>query len=178
MLNDVAVALPPGSFLQASKTGETALADFTCDALRDARIITDLFAGVGSFTFPLAAHARIHAVEGDDELTNGLQAAANRAVLPVTSEPRDLFHRPLLTEELNAYDGLVFDPPRAGAKAQAEEIARSNIPTVVAISCNPVTFARDVKTLIEGGYRLGRILPVDQFLFSPHIEIAAVLKRD
>jgi 23S rRNA (uracil1939-C5)-methyltransferase len=177
-LNDVPVALPPGSFLQASKAGEMALADFACDALKDARNITDLFAGVGSFTFPLATHARVHAVEGDAELTNSLQAAANRAILPVTSETRDLFHRPLLAEELNVYDGLVFDPPRAGAKAAAEEIAKSEIPTVVAISCNPVTFARDVKTLIDGGYSLGQVLPVDQFLFSPHIEMAAVLKRD
>ena len=177
-LNKVPVALPPGSFLQASKAGETALADFACDALIEARNITDLFAGVGSLTFPLAVHARVHAVEGDAELMNGLQAAANRAILPITSETRDLFHRPLLTEELNAFDGLVFDPPRAGAKAQAEEIAKSDIPTVVAISCNPVTFARDVKTLMDGGYSLGKVLPVDQFLFSPHIEMAAVLKRD
>lgn len=178
LLNNVPVTLPPGGFLQASKAGETALADFARNALSDARNITDLFAGVGSFTFPLAATARVHAVEGDEELTNSLQAAANRAILNVTSETRDLFHRPLLTDELNAFDGLIFDPPRAGAKAQAEEIAKSNIPSVVAISCNPVTFARDVKTLMDGGYKLGAVLPVDQFLFSPHIEMAAVLKRD
>lgn len=177
LLNDVPVTLPPGGFLQASKAGETALADFARNALSAARNITDLFAGVGSFTFPLAAAARVHAVEGNEELTNGLQAAANRAILNVTSETRDLFHRPLLTDELNVFDGLIFDPPRAGAKAQAEEIAKSNIPSVVAISCNPVTFARDVKTLLEGGYKLGVVLPVDQFLFSPHIEMAAVLKR-
>ncbi|MDF2366779.1 23S rRNA (uracil(1939)-C(5))-methyltransferase RlmD [Sneathiella sp.] len=177
-LNDVPVTLPPGSFLQASKAGETALADFARDALSEARNITDLFAGVGSFTFPLAASARVHAVEGDAELTASLQAAANRAILPITSETRDLFHRPLLTDELNAFDGLVFDPPRAGAKAQAEEIAKSDIPTVVAISCNPVTFARDVKALMDGGYSLDKVLPVDQFLFSPHIEMAATLKRN
>ncbi|WP_288902577.1 23S rRNA (uracil(1939)-C(5))-methyltransferase RlmD [uncultured Sneathiella sp.] len=177
-LNDVPVTLPPGSFLQASKAGETSLAEFAKSALGDAKTITDLFAGVGSFTFPLAAGSRVHAVEGDTELVAGLQAAANRAILPVTSETRDLYHRPLLTDELNAYDGLVFDPPRAGAKAQAEEIAKCDIPVVVAISCNPVTFARDVRTLIDGGYQLGDVLPVDQFLFSPHVEMAAVLKRD
>ncbi|MZR32118.1 23S rRNA (uracil(1939)-C(5))-methyltransferase RlmD [Sneathiella litorea] len=177
-LNNVPVTLPPGSFLQASKAGETALADFARSALGDARNIADLFAGVGSFTFPLAANAPVHAVEGDAELVNGLQNAANRAILPVTSETRDLFQRPLLTAELNSYDGLLFDPPRAGAKAQAEEIAKSNIPVVVAISCNPVTFARDVRILTDGGYRLDEVLPVDQFLFSPHIEMAAVLRQN
>ncbi|WP_339715359.1 hypothetical protein [uncultured Sneathiella sp.] len=176
-LAGVDVTLPPGGFLQASEDGERTLAAFATEALVGATHIVDLFAGVGSFTFPLADSARIHAVEGDAELAGGLQAAANRAIRPITTETRDLFHRPLLVDELNKYDGLLFDPPRAGAKAQAEEIAKSEIPTVVAISCNPVTFARDVALLIDGGYSLGPVRPVDQFLWSPHIEMAAVLRR-
>ncbi len=176
-LAGVDVTLPPGGFLQASADGERTLASFATEALTGAGHIVDLFAGVGSFTFPLAGAARVHAVEGDAELASGLQAAANRAIRPITTETRDLFHRPLLAEELNGYDGLLFDPPRAGAKAQAEEIAKSTLPTVVAISCNPVTFARDVALLIDGGYSLGPVRPVDQFLWSPHIEMAAVLRR-
>ncbi|MEX1035390.1 MAG: hypothetical protein WDZ54_05500 [Sneathiella sp.] len=176
-LADVEVTLPPGGFLQASADGEQALATFATEALTGATRILDLFAGVGSFTFPLAQFARVHAVEGDEELASGLQAAANRAIRPVTTERRDLFHRPLLPDELNNYDGLLFDPPRAGAKAQAGEIAKSEVAKVVAISCNPVTFARDIALLIAGGYRLGPVRPVDQFLWSPHIEMAAVLKR-
>jgi 23S rRNA (uracil1939-C5)-methyltransferase len=103
--------------------------------------------------------------------------AANRAIRPVTTECRDLFQRPLLKDELNAFDGLLFDPPRAGAKAQALEIAKSDIPVVVAISCNPVTFARDITLLLDGGYQLCPLQPVDQFLFSPHVEMAALLTR-
>ena len=177
-LGDTTVTIAPGGFLQASEAGEQALAAFACEALSNARHIADLFAGVGSFTFALSNSARVHGVEGDEELVAALQNAANRAIRPITTEVRDLFHRPLLAAELNAFDGLLFDPPRAGAKAQAEEIAKSDIPTIVAISCNPITFARDVSLLINSGYELGSVQPVDQFLWSPHIEMAAVLHRN
>lgn len=176
-LGDITVALSPGGFLQATEAGEQALIAAAKAGLDGARQIADLFAGAGTFSLPLAGAARVHAVEGDAELTASLQAAANRSILPVTSETRDLFQRPLIADELNAYDGLLFDPPRAGAKVQAEEIAKSDIPKVMAISCNPITFARDVKTLIDGGYSLGPVQPVDQFLFSPHVEMAALLTR-
>ena len=176
-LGGIPTLLPPGSFLQATNAGEEALGAFAVNALRDAKRIVDLFAGVGSFTLPLSALAPVHGVEGDAELVKGLQMAANRAIRPVTTECRDLFQRPLLKDELNAFDGLLFDPPRAGAKAQALEIAKSDIPVVVAISCNPVTFARDITLLLDGGYQLGPLQPVDQFLFSPHVEMAALLTR-
>ncbi len=176
-LGGVPVLLPPGTFLQATQFGEAALGEVAMPALRDAKRIVDLFAGAGSFTLPLAALAPVHGVEGDAALTGALQAAANRAQRPVSTECRDLFQRPLLAAELDRYDGLLFDPPRAGAKAQSEEIAKSEVPTVVAISCNPVTFARDMAILQAGGYALGSVQPVDQFLFSPHVEMAAVLTR-
>ncbi|MCF8468870.1 MAG: hypothetical protein K9G33_15830 [Sneathiella sp.] len=176
-LGNAEAALPPGGFLQATEAGERALAEAATAALANARSIADLFAGIGTFTFPLAAFARVHAVEGDAELVNSLKMAANKAILPVTCETRDLFQRPLFPEELKAFDGLLFDPPRAGAKAQAEEIAKSNVPTVVAISCNPVSFSRDIAILIAGGYKLGPVLPVDQFLWSPHVEMVAALTR-
>lgn len=177
-MSGTAVIPAPGAFLQATEAGEETLAAAAMEALQGTKNIADLFAGCGSFTFPLAKSARLHAVEGDAALTNALQAAANKAVLPVTTETRDLFRRPLLAAELNAFDGVLFDPPRAGAKAQVEEIAKSSVPTVVAISCNPVSFARDMAILMEGGYKLGPVRPVDQFLFSPHVEMVAALKKD
>ncbi|WP_373087502.1 class I SAM-dependent RNA methyltransferase [Sneathiella sp.] len=176
-IGDISVALSPGGFLQATEAGELALVNRAIAALHGATHIVDLFAGCGSFTFPLVHRAKVHAVEADKSLITALQSAANKNMLPVTSEERDLFRRPLRAAELAAFDGLLFDPPRAGAKAQAEEIAKSDIPTVVAVSCNPISFARDVGILLAGGYDLISVLPVDQFLWSPHIEMVAVLER-
>ncbi|MBK8176189.1 MAG: class I SAM-dependent RNA methyltransferase [Rhodospirillales bacterium] len=179
----VLVALPPGGFLQASTAGEVALVAVVVGALANVggssrrRAVADLFAGAGTFTFPLAAAgARVHAIDADAASLQALKDAA-RPIPGVSVERRDLLARPLLSEELRQYDMVVFDPPRAGAAAQAAQLAAASVPTVVAVSCNPETFARDARILIDGGYRLERIVPVDQFLWSPHLELAAVFRR-
>ena len=175
----VAVDLPPGAFLQPTAAGEAALAAAVTQALAGCRRVADLYAGCGTFTFPLARGARVHAVEGDAEAIGALAGAARRAVPApaVTTEQRDLANDPLTDKELGRFDGVVFDPPRAGAKAQAEQLARSRVPKVVAVSCDPATFARDARILVDGGYRLLEATPIDQFVWSPHVEIAAVFVR-
>ncbi|PHQ71125.1 MAG: 23S rRNA (uracil(1939)-C(5))-methyltransferase RlmD [Sneathiella sp.] len=178
MLGDVPVVIAPGGFLQATEAGEQALVRRAVSALSSSKNIVDLFAGCGSFSFPLAKTAKVHAVEGDEELAHALQNSANKNILPISTDVRDLFQRPLFPDELKSFDGLLFDPPRAGAQAQAEEIAKSNIETVVAVSCNPVSFSRDVAILVKAGYQLQSLLPVDQFLWSPHVEMIAVLTRE
>jgi 23S rRNA (uracil1939-C5)-methyltransferase len=175
----VAVELPPGGFLQPTAPGEAALVAGVSHALSGCRRVADLYAGCGTFTFPLARGARVHAVEGDAEAIGALGSAARRAVLgqAVTTEQRDLASDPLTEEELQRFDGAVFDPPRAGAKAQAERLADSSVPTVVAVSCDPATFARDARILVDGGYRLLEATPIDQFIWSPHVEIVAAFAR-
>ncbi len=138
----------------------------------DARKIADLFAGLGTFTFPLAMRAAVHAVEGDASAMAALSSAA-RSLPNVTTERRDLFDDPLTASELSRFDAVVFDPPRAGAREQSTQIAASGVPTVVAVSCNPATFARDARILTDGGYRLERVTPVDQFVWSAHVELVA-----
>jgi 23S rRNA (uracil1939-C5)-methyltransferase len=177
MMGDMPVIISAGGFLQATETGEYALVERALEILSGAGKVIDLFAGCGSFSFPLARQSSVHAVEGDEELASALQQAANRNILSITSEVRDLFRRPLLPGELDGYDGAVIDPPRAGARTQSEELAQSDIQTIAAVSCNPVTFARDMAILIEGGYQLQSVLPIDQFLWSPHVEMIADLKR-
>jgi len=176
---DVAVDLPPGAFLQPTAAGEAALVAMITQALAGCRQVADLYAGCGTFTFPLARSARVHAVEGDVEAIGALMAAARRAALgrTITTEHRDLASNPLTESELRRCDGVVFDPPRAGAKSQAERLARSTVPKVVAVSCDPATFARDARILVDGGYRLLEATPIDQFIWSPHIEIVAVFAR-
>lgn len=176
-LGDKAVTLAPGGFLQATTAGEDALVTIAKKALQNCGNVVDLFAGCGSFSFPLSRSSKVHAVEGDEELVSALQGSANKNILPISTEIRDLFRRPLFTTELKAFDGLLFDPPRAGAKAQVEEIAESSIGTVVAISCNPVTFARDISNLVTAGYEIESIQPIDQFLWSPHVEMIAILHK-
>ncbi len=172
----VAAELPPGVFLQATAEGEAALRDAVIDGVGDARKIADLFAGIGTFT--LALGRAVHAVEGDATAVAGLAAAVRRAQLvQVTTERRDLDARPLLPSELAGYDAVVFDPPRAGAKAQAEQLAQSAVPVVIGVSCNPASFARDAAILVAGGYKLERVLPVDQFLWSNHVELVGVFRR-
>ena len=141
--------------------------------------IADLYCGSGTFTFPLAARARIHAVEGDGPALAALQTAARQAGLSgtITTESRDLARQPLRAEELARFDAVVFDPPRDGAKAQASEIARSKIPTAIAVSCNPSTFARDARILVDGGFKLVAATPVDQFPWSSHLELVASFRR-
>jgi 23S rRNA (uracil1939-C5)-methyltransferase len=175
----VAVDLPPGGFLQPTVPGEAALVAAVSQALSGCRRVADLYAGCGTFTFPLVRGARVHAVEGDAEAIDALAGAARRAVLgqAVTTEQRDLASDPLTEEELQRFDGVVFDPPRAGAKAQAKRLACSNVPRVVAVSCDPATFARDARILVEGGYRLLEATPIDQFIWSPHVEVVATFAR-
>lgn len=149
------------------------------EAAAGARRIADLYCGVGAFTFPLAELAPVHAVDFSREAVRALTAALATApgLKGVTAEARDLERRPLLAEELKRTDVALFDPPRAGAAAQARELARSSLARVIGVSCNPATFARDARILVDAGFRLDRVLPVDQFLWSPHIELVAVFSR-
>lgn len=176
---DVPVDLPPGAFVQPSADGEAALVAAVTHALADCGRVADLYAGCGTFTFPLARRARVQAVEGDGEAIGALAAAARRAGLGerVATAQRDLADDPLMEDELARFDGVVFDPPRAGARAQCERLAGSSVRTVVAVSCDPATFARDARILADGGYRLLEVTPVDQFLWSPHVELTAVFRR-
>jgi 23S rRNA (uracil1939-C5)-methyltransferase len=171
------VVLPPGSFLQPSAEGEAALSALVCRAVGAVTPVADLFAGCGSFTFPLAGKAAVHAVEGDPAAVEALTAAAGRAGLRVTAERRDLAQRPLLGDELKRFAAVVFDPPRVGAAAQAEALAAAGPPVVVAVSCNPATLARDARILTRGGYRLTEATPVDQFPWSAHLEVVARFER-
>lgn len=175
----VGVELPPGAFLQPSGEGEAALLAEAERALAGATRIADLFAGCGSFSLPLAKTAAVHAVEGDRGAVDALQLAVRRAGLGhrVTAERRDLERAPLQPVELKRFDALLFDPPRAGAKAQAESLARSTLGRVVAVSCHPASFARDARILVDGGFRLDWARPVDQFPWSPHLEIVASFSR-
>ncbi|MDA8231964.1 MAG: class I SAM-dependent RNA methyltransferase [Magnetospirillum sp.] len=174
----VAVEPPPGAFLQPTGAGERAIAERVADAVGDARTVADLYSGCGSFTMPLAAPGRIvHAVEGEDASVRALEAAARQAGLGVTAEVRDLARRPLLSHELGRFQAVVLDPPRAGAVAQAEQLASAGPPAVVAVSCNPATLARDLRILVDGGYRLDSVTPIDQFPWSAHLEAVAVLRR-
>jgi 23S rRNA (uracil1939-C5)-methyltransferase len=144
-----------------------------------AKRLADLFAGIGTFTFALAAHAEVDAFEADEAAIGALAEAvrATPKLKPVRTFRRDLFRAPLSVKEVARYDAVVLDPPRAGAKAQAEALAESKVPRIVMVSCNPGTCARDLRILVDGGYRITRIVPVDQFLFSAHIELVAKLER-
>jgi len=175
----VGVDLPPGAFLQASAAGETAIIGEVLAAASGCRRIGDLYSGCGTLSFPLARNARVHAIESERAMVDALTTAAGRARLDgqITAETRDLARLPLSPEELAPFDAVVFDPPREGARAQSEMLARSRVPLVVGVSCNPGTFARDARLLVEGGYRLERLLPIDQFLWSPHLELVGVFRR-
>ncbi len=172
------VALPPGAFLQATAAGEAALAAEVAVRLAGASRIADLFAGVGTFSLRLAEFATVHAVDSDAAALAALAKAAGGAGLrPVSIEARDLFRRPLAAADLTRFDALVFDPPRAGAEVQARAIAASAIARVIAVSCNAQSFARDAAILCAGGYALERVLPVDQFRHSPHVEIVGSFRK-
>ena len=175
----VAVAVPPGAFLQATEAAEQAMAGLVGQHLSRARKVADLFAGCGSFALRLGAKSEVHAVEGEAAALTALDRAYRfgTGLKRVTSERRDLFRRPLTFKELNAFDGLVFDPPRAGAEDQSKQIARSDVPLVAAVSCNPVTLARDLRILVDGGYALKSVTPIDQFLWSAHVEAVALLEK-
>jgi len=173
------VALPPAAFLQATAAGEAVLARLVASACADAKSIADLFAGVSPFTLRLADKARVVAMDDDEAALAALsRAAAGTAGLkPVAVERRDLFRNPLAAAELSRFDAVVFDPPRQGAQAQSREFALSRVPVIVAVSCNPGTFARDMRQLIDGGCRLTAVTPVDQFRYSAHVEIVARLEK-
>ena len=176
----VAVTPPPAGFLQPSREGEAVLADLVLHGLPPAAgRVADLYSGCGAFTFRVAARARVSAADGDAAALEALEGAARRAGLAdrVAAERRDLARRPLSAEELSPFDCVVFDPPRTGARAQAERLAESRVPRVIAVSCAPATFARDARILVDGGYRLTSLVPVDQFCWSPHVELVARLER-
>jgi 23S rRNA (uracil1939-C5)-methyltransferase len=173
------VTPPPGAFLQATVRGEETLAQLALEHVGAARTVADLFAGVGPFALRIAERARVVAADSDEGAIDALRraAAATSGLKPVAAERRDLFRRPFVAQELKDIAAVVFDPPRQGAEAQARELARSRVPVVVAVSCNAATFVRDVKILLEGGYRLGEVTAVDQFRYSPHVEVVARLTR-
>ena len=173
------VPLPPGSFLQATAEGEATLARLVIEHVGKAKRVADLFAGIGTFALRLAEKARVTAADSEASAIKALQrAAANASGLKqIEAIPRDLFRRPFVASELKVFDAAVFDPPRQGAEAQARELAKSTVKTVVAVSCDPATFARDVKILIDGGYKLAGVTPVDQFRWSHHVEVVGVLGR-
>jgi 23S rRNA (uracil1939-C5)-methyltransferase len=173
------VSLPPAAFLQATAEGEAVLARLVLAACAGAAKVADLFAGVGPFALRLAERARVAAVDDDEEALAALKraAAGTSGLKPVDIERRDLFRRPLLAAELKTFDAVVFDPPRQGADMQARELAASNVPCIVAVSCNPGTFARDMRELTRGGYRLSDVTPVDQFRYAAHVEIVARLEK-
>jgi 23S rRNA (uracil1939-C5)-methyltransferase len=173
------VTLPPGAFLQATAEGEAALARLVEANTQGAKAVADLFCGVGPFALRLAERARVVAADDDAgaiaALTNSVGTASG--LKPIDAEVRDLFRRPFTAKELSRFDAVVFDPPRQGAQAQARELATSKVPVVVAVSCNAATFARDARILIDGGYRLTQVTPVDQFRHSAHVELVGRLER-
>lgn len=170
---------PPGGFLQACAESEASMLALVKEAVGDARKVVDLFAGAGTFSLPLASTATVHAAESDEPALAALDRAARRAqgLKPVTTEKRDLFRRPLTREDLKRFDAAVIDPPRAGAEAQTRELATSGVKRVAMVSCNPQTFARDLKLMLDANYKVVRITPIDQFLWSPHVEIVAQLRK-
>jgi 23S rRNA (uracil1939-C5)-methyltransferase len=174
------VTPPPGAFLQATAMGEEVLAQLTCEALADAGRVIDLFSGIGTFALRLAEQAEVLAVESDEEMLRALKGAADGAggaLNEVRTLRRDLLRTPLASLEMKKFDAAVLDPPRSGARLQAEQIARAPIRKLAYVSCDPASFARDLKPLIEHGFTVKRVTPVDQFRWSPHIELVGALER-
>ena len=173
------VPLPPGAFLQATTEGEATLARLVVEHIGKAKRVADLFAGIGTFALRLAETVRVSAADSDAGMIAALERGASTAsgLKPVEAQTRDLFRRPFMASELKALDAVVFDPPRQGAEAQARELAKSAMPVVVAVSCDAATFTRDAKILIDGGYKLAAVTPVDQFRYSHHVEIVAKFVR-
>jgi 23S rRNA (uracil1939-C5)-methyltransferase len=173
------VALPPGAFLQAIPEAEEAMAAFVAEALAGAGQVADLYCGVGSFALRLAERSAVAAADISAEAVAALNAARGTApgLKTIAAEARDLSRRPMLAAELKRCDAAVIDPPRAGAAEQHRELARSNVHRIAGVSCNPATFARDARILTDAGFTLSRVLPVDQFLWSPHVELVGVFER-
>ncbi|MGB7431363.1 MAG: class I SAM-dependent RNA methyltransferase [Ahrensia sp.] len=178
----IACTPPPGGFTQAVKSIEDAMAGLVTGHLGKSKMVVDLFSGSGTFTLPLARKCAVHAIEGEAAAVQSLErawreSAASEKLRTVTIEKRDLFRSPLTRVELNDYRGLVFDPPRAGAQDQMAAIAKSTIETIAAVSCNPTTLVRDLAVLIDAGFSLEKVVPLDQFLWTPHVEVVALLSR-
>ncbi len=173
------VVIPPGAFVQAVEDAETRIASLLVAELGKAKAVADLFSGIGAFTFALAAKAKVSAFDSDAIAIAALAAGVKTAtgIKPVVARVRDLLREPLSAMELNDFDAVVFDPPRAGAEAQAKMLAKSKVKTVLAVSCNPATLARDARILIDGSYRLVAVTPIDQFHYTPHVEAVAVFRR-
>ena len=173
------VPLPPGAFLQATAAGEATLARLVAGHVGAAKRVADLFCGIGTFALRLAESARIAAADSDAAAVKALaQAAAKTSGLkPVEAQARDLFRRPFMAAELKGFDAVVFDPPRQGAETQARELVKSNVPVVVAVSCDAASFARDARILVDGGYKLTAVTPVDQFRYSFHVEIVGKFEK-
>ncbi len=171
--------LPPGGFLQATEAGELWLSEFAEGALADAKKVADLFCGAGAFALRLARRRQIFAADADPAAIGALArtAATTPGLRKLEAETRDLFRCPLRADELATFDAALIDPPRAGAIEQARALAASTLPLVVSISCNAATFARDARVLIDGGFQVESVTPLDQFRFSAHVEIAAVFRR-
>lgn len=171
--------LPAGGFLQATRAGEETLARLVSENIGKAKHVADLFCGVGVFALRLAAKGRVFAADNDASAIAALHDAVRKAsgLKPIEAKTRDLFREPLVARELKGFDAVVFDPPRAGAEMQARQLAKSTVKTVIAVSCDPASFARDARLLIEGGYRLTRVTPVDQFAFTAHVETVALFQR-
>lgn len=178
-IGGVSVVLPPGSFTQATVRAEDAMAALVTEHLAKSKRVVDLFSGIGTFALRLARKSAVHAVEFDAPAVGALDHAARHAqgLKPVSVERRDLFRRPMQPMDLKNFDGLCFDPPRAGADQQCREIVKSKVQKVAAVSCNPVTLARDLRILLDGGFRLRSVTPIDQFLWSSHVEAVALLER-
>ena len=173
------VTLPPGGFLQATPEAEAALGGFVVEAVAGAERTADLFCGVGAFALRLAERSQVLAADASAGAVAALAEAAGgtSGLRPIAAQARDLFRRPVLAQELKGIEAVVFDPPRAGAVAQAAEIASSGAARAIGVSCNPATFARDARVLVDAGFALERVLPVDQFLWSPHVELVGVFSR-
>lgn len=169
------VVPPSGAFLQATHSGEQALVNTVLEIVDDAKRVVDLFAGCGTFALPIANHAAVHAIEGDADMIVALDTGWRNAggLHDVRAETRDLFRRPLMPDEFKKVDTVVIDPPRAGAIAQVTELAKSDVPRIAFVSCNPATFGRDARVLCDNGYTLDWVQVVDQFLWNPHVELVA-----
>ncbi|KIQ01767.1 RNA methyltransferase [Agrobacterium tumefaciens] len=175
----ISITPPSGGFAQATRQAEDAMAALVLEHVGKSKRIADLFCGSGTFALRLARLGKVHAVEAEEKALKALDLAARntQGLKPVTIEKRDLFRHALTAKELKNYDAVVFDPPRAGAEAQCKELARSTVKKIVAVSCNPLSLARDLAILVEGGYRITKVTPVDQFLWSPHVEAVATLEK-
>lgn len=179
LIDGIVLNPQPNSFAQATEQAENAIAAIVCDFLSKEKRVADLFSGFGTFSLRLARQSNVHAVEDEAEALAALEGAWRNTsgMKKLTHEPRDLFRRAVTTKELSKFTGLVFDPPRTGALEQATQIAASHVKRVAAVSCNPATLARDARILIDGGYELTRVVPVDQFIYSPHVEVVALFEN-